>query len=201
MGWLVRIVDGMRVATTAVEVFMRRTTSRIVAAGILATVAVTAGALAGRAEQTTPAPDVLSALLVEVRGLRAAMERIASTDAEVQVVFGRLQLQEQRIVNQVRRLDSLKASLVDARRELDVLADRLKAQAESVILAADEPEIRRGREAELRERKRLWGRKNAEVLQLLSEEALLAQDIAAEQGRGSDFNQRLDALERALTRR
>ena len=128
------------------------------------------------------------------------MERMASTDAEVQVVFGRLQLQEQRIVNQVRRLDSIKASLVDARRELDVLADQLKAQAESVNLAADEPEIRRGREAELRERKRLWSRKNAEVQQLLSEEAQLAQDIAAEQGRWSDFNQRLDALERALRR-
>jgi hypothetical protein len=69
-----------------------------------------------------------------------------------------------------------------------------------VNLAA-EPEIRRGREAELRDTKRLWSRKNAEVQQLLSEEAMLAQDIAAEQGRWSDFNQRLDALERALIRR
>jgi hypothetical protein len=191
---------GRRLAASASEAFMRRTTSRIVAVAILFTVVVTSGALAGRAEQSTPTPDVLSALLVEVRGLRAAMERMASTDAEVQVVFGRLQLQEQRIVNQVRRLDSVKASLIVARRELDSLTDQVKERTEFASFA-DDPDIRRGREADARAKKLEWTRKNTEVQQLASEEAMLAQDIGAEQGRWSDFNQRLDALERALTRR
>ena len=127
------------------------------------------------------------------------MERMASTDAEAQVVFGRLQLQE-RIVNQVRRFDSVKASLIVARRELDALTDQVKERTEFASFA-DDPNIRRGREADARAKKLEWTRKNTEVQQLASEEAMLAQDIGAEQGRWSDFNQRLDALERALTRR
>ena len=43
-------------------------------------------------------PDTTAALLVEVRGLRAALEQLASAGPRVQLMFGRLQLQEQRIV-------------------------------------------------------------------------------------------------------
>ena len=82
---------------------------------------------------------------------------MASTDAEAQVVFGRLQLQE-RIVNQVRRFDSVKASLIVARRELDALTDQVKERTEFASFA-DDPNIRRGREADARAKKLEWTRK------------------------------------------
>jgi hypothetical protein len=178
---------------------MKRTASRIVVLTILFSVAVTGHSL-GRAEQTTTTPDVLGSLLIEVRGLRATMERMASTDAHVQLVLGRLQLQEQRIVNQVRRLDSVKASLIVAQRKLDVLAQRVKEEAEGVKLF-DDPDVRRGREAQLLAAKLEWSRKNAEVQRLIAEDASLTQDIGAEQSRWTDFNQRLEDLERALAPR
>lgn len=179
---------------------MKRTAARIVTLAILFSVAATGHSL-GRAEQTTTTPDVLGALLIEVRGLRAAMERMASTDAQVQLALGRLQLQEQRVLNQVRRLDAVKAALIVAQRELEPLTQRVKDEAEGVKQFHDDPEIRRGREAQLRATTVEWSRKNTEVQQLLAEDALLNQDIGAEQRRWTDFNQRLEDLERALARR
>ena len=180
---------------------MKFTASRIPGVVFLIAAVATGGSLAARAEQSTPAPDLLTALLTEVRGLRAAMERMASAGPQVQLALGRLQLQEQRIMNQVRRLDQVRASLVAAQRELDPLTQRVKDETESVRSAADDPELRGGREATLMETKRLWSLQNAELQRLTAEEAVLAQDVAAEQNRWTDFNQRLEELERALGRR
>ena len=47
--------------------------------------------LAGQAAVTSN-QDTLAALLVEVRGLRAAMEQMASAGPRVQLAFGRLQM-------------------------------------------------------------------------------------------------------------
>jgi chromosome segregation ATPase len=179
---------------------MKFTASRIPGVVILFAAIATGGSLTAWSEQSTPAPDVLTALLTEVRGLRAAMERMASAGPQVQLALGRLQLQEQRIMNQVRRLDQVRASLVAAQRELDPLTQRVKDETESVN-AADEPDVRRGREGQLAEAKRLWSVQNVEVQRLTAEEAMLAQDLAAEQNRWTDFNQRLEELERALERR
>jgi hypothetical protein len=44
------------------------------------------------ARQDRQDPDVLSALLVEVRGLRAAMEQLGAAGPRVQLALGRLQL-------------------------------------------------------------------------------------------------------------
>ena len=82
------------------------------------------------ARQAGQQPDVLNALLVEVRGLRSAMEQLAAAGPRVQLTMGRLQLQEQRINTPT-----------------------------------------------------------------------LGQEIAAEQGRWAEINQRLDELDRALSRR
>src|SRR6188474_3713269 len=55
--------------------------------------------------------DVLPALLAEVRGLRAAMEQMASAGPRIQLFTSRLQLQEARIGNMMRRLDTVRDSL------------------------------------------------------------------------------------------
>ena len=74
------------------------------AAAILISVLAVRGTLAGQAA-AEPSQDTLAALLVEVRGLRAAMEQMASVGPSIQLAMGRLQLQEQRINTLVRRAD------------------------------------------------------------------------------------------------
>src|ERR1051326_9024222 len=66
-----------------------------------------------RAQQATGA-DVLPALLAEVRGLRVAMEQMASASAQSQLLVGRLQLQETRMTGMIRRLDTVRDSLASA---------------------------------------------------------------------------------------
>lgn len=70
---------------------MRRTFALVTIALMLMLTGLATSILA---RQTSQQPDVLNALLVEVRGLRAAMEELASAGPRVQLSMGRLQLQE-----------------------------------------------------------------------------------------------------------
>jgi hypothetical protein len=72
-------------------------------AALLAIIALRAP-VAGQTAQSNQ--DTLAALLAEVRGLRAAMEQMASAAPRVQLAMGRLQLQEQRVSTVVRRADA-----------------------------------------------------------------------------------------------
>jgi hypothetical protein len=145
--------------------------------------------------------NVLTAFLVEVRGLRAALEGIATAGPRVQLVLGRLQLQEQRILSQVRRHDAAAENLAAARRRLEPLTQRVRILSDGVNARDIDLETRRGRESELADVKAEWRRLNAEVQRFIVEEAQIAQDLGAEQTRWNDFNQKLEELERALARR
>ena len=79
---------------------MRSMVLRAIGFAALFAGAAAGGSLVGQAQQTTAAPDVLTALLIEVRGLRAAMEQAAFAGPSVDLLLGRVQLQEQRISNQ-----------------------------------------------------------------------------------------------------
>jgi hypothetical protein len=180
---------------------MRHTLFRALLFLVLVVAAAMGGSLAMRAQQSATPPDVLSALLVEVRGLRTAMEAMATAGPRVQLVLGRVQLQEQRIINQIRRHDAVTASLALARKQLEAMTERVKNVSESLDAPLVDAETRRGRANELADAKTEWARVNADVQRLLTEETILAQDVAAEQNRWADFNQRLEDLERALGRR
>lgn len=144
--------------------------------------------------------DVQQQLLAEVRGLRAALEQMATAGPRVQLALGRVQLQEQRIGNQVRRLDTVRSSLASAQNELAVIEARVKAMEQNV---RDDPNSRERGEIEgaLTQARPELARVRAQVQSLGNEEALIAQDIAAEQNRWSDFNRLLEELERALVKR
>jgi chromosome segregation ATPase len=146
-----------------------------------------------------PNPDVLSALLVEVRGLRASMEQMASAGPRIQLATARLQLQEQRINALVRRLEGLRQNLAVVESETADKQDRL-ARMEEALKQADQP----GREEITQEvalLRRDIAAAPAQVQRLQAEEAQASQELAMEQGRWSEINQRLDELDRALTRR
>src|SRR5262245_10589282 len=70
--------------------------------------------------------DILPALLTEVKGLRAAMEQMASGSTQAQLLVGRLQLQEGRVTSMIRRLDTVRDSLAEARKGYDQLAGGIK---------------------------------------------------------------------------
>ena len=164
--------------------------------------AVFMGALVS-AGQAVPAPkneDVLPALLAEVRGLRAAMEQLASAGPRVQLFASRLQLQETRMNNAIRRLEDVRDSLTTARDQMEAAQEtvtRVEAQ-----LAAGAPLPGRDELTQvLAHTKRELVEGKALVARLSAEESQLTQDLGVEQARWTEINQRLDELERALIKR
>ncbi len=178
---------------------MSTTVRTIVLTTILVSAALLGRPSDGRAQATATAPDVLAALLVEVRGLRAAMEQMAAAGPRVQLALGRLQLQEQRVNTMVRRLEEVKASLGQAQKQLEAITSR-GAGLERASREASDPEERRQAELMSRELKPEVTRAMNDVRRLEGEEATLSQDISAEQGRWADINRRLEELERSLGR-
>jgi hypothetical protein len=145
-------------------------------------------------------PDTLAALLVEVKGLRVAMEQLASAGPRVQLLFGRLQLQEQRINASVRKLEALQS-------EVKAAADKEARQRAELQRLEDFVRNNPGsHEREDLERSFPGMRKHlaslaAETQRLQIEEVTLSGLISTEQNRWNDINRALDELDRALTRR
>jgi hypothetical protein len=147
------------------------------------------------AAQATRSDDVLPALLVEVKGLRAAMEQMSSAAPRVQLFLGRLQLQEGRIAAMVRRLDTVRDSAAAAQREYDQVRATLNK------LTTDKSPQQRPEELEQAIEHFRTAAVAAKVPldRLRAEEAQLTIDLSAEQARWTEINQRLDELERALS--
>ena len=93
--------------------------------GVLFVVLIGAMAFSGVARGQEPRQDVLAALLTEVRGLRGAIEQMASSSARVQLAMGRLQIQEQRVNTLSRQLTDVRASLSAAERQQNQLEAQL----------------------------------------------------------------------------
>ena len=142
--------------------------------------------------------DILPALLAEVKGLRAAMEQMASSNAHAQLLVGRLQLQETRMNGMIRRLDTVRDNLAAAEREHSQFRGHLQSlesdKSPSEIPAAE-------RDGMLRTFKMQVDAAKANVDRLKAEETQLTADLTAEQGRWIDINRRLDELERSLAKR
>ena len=175
---------------------------------VIAALAVTGAAWTGRAaaQAPPPGPDVLPALLDEVRGLRAAMEQMASAGPRIQLFTSRLQLQETRINNMVRRLDTVRDNLASAQKDY-ARAGAQQQQFEAAMAehrTTNTPEARdelKQAEFMIGEVKREAAMAKSTVDRLTAEEAQLLQEINVEQARWTDINARLDELERALAKR
>jgi hypothetical protein len=172
---------------------------------ILMTLGLGAGAalqsgLSAQTPRASQGQDVLPDLLVEVRGLRAAMEQMALSGPRVQLALGRLQLQEQRVNNLLRRLETVRTSLAGAqqaeekaRQDLATMEQMFKPATEGFQREAASPILGMSRDAQ--------ARAATEVQRLQVEESGIVQELATEQGRWSDINQRMEELERTLTRK
>ena len=157
----------------------------------------------GVAVSRSQAPDaagILPALLVEVRGLRAAMEQMASAGPRVQLALGRLQLQEQRLSMLQMKQDATIGSLSGMQQQLAQQQGRL-ADMETSDREGSDPNQRREVEQAIVIAKREIATTSAEIQRLIAEEASISAEVASEQARWNEFNQRLEELERALVRR
>ena len=153
------------------------------------------------APRQSPQEDVLPALLVEVRGLRAAMEQMASAGPRVQLALGRVQLQEQRVNNLMRRIEEARNRLTESQR----VYEQVQADVRNLEAAIRDPKPDGPPVAELqavqRQRERELARLAADVQRMTAESAAMEADLATEQGRWIDLNQRMEALEQSLVRR
>jgi predicted nucleic acid-binding Zn-ribbon protein len=144
--------------------------------------------------------DVLSALLTEVRGLRAAMERMATVGPRAQLALGRLQLQEQRVDTTLRRLDSVRDAIASAEKELTNTQAQL-AGVEKMFRDGITPPEGNPLSEMIAALKKAAAGAAANVQRLQAEEALVQQQIADEQARWMEINRTLEELERALSGR
>lgn len=170
---------------------------------LLAGVLALAGfGLLARLDAQEPAQnaDVLPQLLVEVHGLRVAMEQAATTGPRVQLLTGRLQIEEARISDMVRRLDVIHAAETTAAREADELraqSDRLETDPAGNLTQEDRDQLEKMKP----DIKRRLARAQATLEGEKLEEAQLQTDIATEQARWTAFSDQLDALDRELSKR
>ena len=149
---------------------------------------------AGARAQT---PDVLGELLKEVRGLRLAMERAATVGARIQLLVARVQMQEQRITELSRRAVAVREELSKLDAGIAQFSSLMKrvgdggtalSEKERADLEANTDHFRAQLAASEKRRQ-----------ELLNEEAMLSQQLSADQGRWTDVNNQLDQLERSLT--
>jgi chromosome segregation ATPase len=169
---------------------------------VLAVAATLTGAVVS-ARRSSPATndEVLPALLAEVKGLRAAMEQMASAGPRVQLFVGRLQLQEARITSMARRLDTVRDSLAGAQAHYENTRQRFKELQSAMAENREGLPPRAELESLLANRRSEVSAAKTAVDRLTAEEAQLGQDLPVEQGRWTEINQRLDELERALIKR
>lgn len=125
-------------------------------------------------------------LLKEVRLLRQAVETITATSIRVQIVFGRLQIQEQRAVTATQRLDA-------ARQRLNEIVEQIAEFEAGVTQQAEAAETTRDAEhRELllsmkRESERYRVRLEAQRTRAVAQEAEAANCLALEQGQWLRF--------------
>jgi DNA repair exonuclease SbcCD ATPase subunit len=152
----------------------------------------------GRAQ--APPSSGQAELLQEVKRLRESIEELTSTNARVQIVFGRLQLQEQRATVTARRLEELRTPLARVTNEAVELARQAVELDDRLRTFGGDAERRKELELEARQVRALAAQQETERQRLQNEAAQAAAILAGDQARWTELNQQLDELERVLAR-
>jgi hypothetical protein len=164
---------------------------------VAVTVLVGSSLLPGTSAQPAQAPGAMEQLLIEVRGLRAEVSQAAGASIRTQLLVARLQLQEQRITNLVRQLTEVQTDLAEKTRGRAETLTELKRleEAENRPLS---PEERQQVDQQIKAMKSHLEHELRHHQELLQREAALTDAVSGEQARWSDFNNRLDEIERSL---
>ena len=165
---------------------------------LIPAIALASVAVAVQARQTTPsAAD--SALLAEVRAIRAELRDAASNSMRTQLLIARLSLQEQRVASLSRELGEVQTNLTKASDERAQWERQLRALNDALADVTLSDEKRTDFTAEREAvRKRLEQARQTEQGVRVHESEVMGV-ITSEQARWTEFNSRLDELERALS--
>ena len=158
--------------------------------------AIVAGAvgISGQAQRSAALDDVVN----ELRALRADLRLTTRASTQMQLLTARLTLQEQRLAVLANQRQAVVAKLTEEKRDRAAF-DAKVAQMEEAAAKNLPAELPRDQfEYMLNDLKRQAANHRDAEQQLRSEEAQLSTDIANEQSRWTDFNNRLDELERSL---
>jgi seryl-tRNA synthetase len=176
---------------------MIRNTFKVVIVAVTL-VAITLVARPARGGQSTGG-ELTAALLAEMRGLRAAIEQLASSNARIQLAIGRLQIQEQRVNALLRQHTEVRQRLTADERQHAENEARL-ADLLGVVGTITEPGERQAITQEIGILKRTVAAGSITLQRTRAEEVELAGLVGAEQGRWTAVNEELDSLDRALRR-
>lgn len=160
------------------------------------------GAVVLRAQQNAPPVDVsMRELVGEVRALRLAVERSTEVTARSQTLLGRVQLQENRLADLGRRLDEARQRVRTAVSvETSLTNDVARATAALPDMSGNADD-RRALEMALNQTKARLKAAQADAAQLRAEEQELIGALSSEQARWSDYNARLETIERDVAPR
>lgn len=139
----------------------------------------------------------VAALVAEVRALRADLAAASRNQLRGQLLLGRVQMQEQRLAY----LDKQRAETAGALMAQAQMMSMMRFQGPvdgSGCAALPSPDQRRDCEQNLSMRKQQLAEQERREQQLRNAESELANALSAEQARWSDFNARLDELERSV---
>jgi uncharacterized phage infection (PIP) family protein YhgE len=165
-----------------------KTTIAIVGAGIIAVVAGVAG-------QSTSTSDPL---LAEVRALRAELNQAAGTSIRTQLLVARLQLQEQRVTVIAKQLADVQMQRTANDAGVAQMSARQKQLDEGSRNPSNPSDVRQQFERELEGLKGAVAMMRQRSADLSAQESQLSGQLASEQSRWSDFNSRLDEIEREI---
>ena len=155
-----------------------------------------AAGVALRAQAPAPANDAVAALVAEVRALRIELSQVANASVRSQLLVTRIQLQEQRLMHLDRQRADVAAKLGEAEKARTMLAGQMKMFETPGQQATAEQ--RRDMELAFGPLKAQLQAAQAGEATLRAEHDNLLNALSTEQSRWSDFNNRLDELERAL---
>jgi predicted nucleic acid-binding Zn-ribbon protein len=144
--------------------------------------------------------DTLSALLVEVRALRVAVERAASSSPQIQLLTARLTVQNDRLSRAMRDADTARQELEGMLAEITRFTSQAAQLEEAAERETDQVKVRQLK-AEQQGIKNMLEERSAQETRLRARESELANLVTAEQGQWAELNRRFDELERELRSR
>jgi chromosome segregation ATPase len=171
-------------------------THHVRALGIACLAGVALAAGPGHAASRLPPaqPSSMDALLAEVRAMRAELNHVAGASIRTQLLVARLQVQEQRINTILQQLNRVREELSTIAQTRTAFGAQLKMfdeDAKTTGVPAEGDKVMHPLRSMLAEQEK---REN----ELKAQEAALEGHLATEQSRWSEFNDRLDAVEREL---
>jgi hypothetical protein len=151
------------------------------------------------AQSRSTSDEAVAALVTEVRALRADVAEASQRALRFELLLARLQMQEQRIAYLDRQRLEIGNTLAAQASVATALAMPLKAGDQAC--RSGSPDEREACERQFAFMKQNWDEHQKREQALRTQELEVQAAIATEQGRWSDFNARLDELERSLSRR